>query len=281
MDQLSLVFFTVLAQVAVGIFISLGLFDLLAKPDTKALNKSYIAVWGILAIAALASMTHLGQPLRMFNVLAGVGHSSPLSLEIVALTLFGGAGVAFTAMRLFNVARALQKPVLVLAMILGVVLIKAIASVYTLATVPTWNSGWTAFQFMMTAAVAGPLGAATLLRLESGALGNIQAAGDKALATTGCILLTTTVAGYVGYLFWLGQLPLSTNLFMGADYHLNLLVARVALLVAGLLIWVASAMRGFNRNMTVAGCSLVMVVSAELLGRIFFYDVMISAGSGM
>ncbi|MET4710040.1 DmsC/YnfH family molybdoenzyme membrane anchor subunit [Endozoicomonas lisbonensis] len=75
MDQLSLVFFTVLAQVAVGIFIALGLFELLAKPDARTLNKSFIAVWGVLGIAALASMTHLAQPLRMFNVLIGVGHA--------------------------------------------------------------------------------------------------------------------------------------------------------------------------------------------------------------
>ena len=281
MDQLSLVFFTVLAQVAVGTFIALGLFELLAKPDSKTLNKSFIAVWSVLGVAALASMTHLSQPLRMFNVLIGVGHGSPLSLEIVALTLFGGAGVAFTGMRQFNIAPALQKIVLVAAMVLGVVFVKAIASVYTLATVPTWDSGWTTFQFMMTAAIAGPVGAAALMRLESGDLCVIQVAADKALATTGCMLLAVAVAGYAGYLFWLGQLTLSANTFMMADYHLALVMARIALLMAGVLVWAVAAMRGSNRNVATAASAFAMVVAAELLGRVFFYDVMISAGAGM
>ena len=82
MDQLSLVFFTVLAQMAVGLFISLGLFDLIGKPEARSLNKPLLVVWGVMAVGALASMTHLAQPLRMFNVLMGVSHGSALSLKL-------------------------------------------------------------------------------------------------------------------------------------------------------------------------------------------------------
>ena len=70
----------------------------------------------------------------------GVAHGSPLRLEIVALSLFGGAGVVYTAMRLFGIAPGLQKLLLPVAMALGIVLILAIAKVYTLETVVTWNS---------------------------------------------------------------------------------------------------------------------------------------------
>ena len=284
MDQLSLVFFTVLAQTAVGMFVALGLFDLLGKPDAKSLNKPLLVVWGIMAVGALASVTHLAQPLRMFNVLMGVSHGSALSLEIVALALFGGAGVAFTGMRLFNIAPfggMIQKIVLLVAMALGVALIKAIANVYTLETVPTWNSGWTTFQFMMTAALAGPVGAAALLRWETKTIGSLQVSADKALATTGCMMLTVAIAGYAGYLFWLGQLSLTVNPFTLFDYHLNLVVARVALLMVGLLIWAITAMRGANKNTGAAAMAFALVVVSELLGRVFFYDMMISASTGM
>ena len=47
MDQLSLVFFTVLAQSAVGIFIALGLVELLGRPNSKTMNTSFIVVWAI------------------------------------------------------------------------------------------------------------------------------------------------------------------------------------------------------------------------------------------
>ena len=281
MDQLSLVFFTVLAQSAVGIFIALGLVELLGRPAGRALNQSFITVWIIMAIGALASVTHLGQPLRMFNVLAGAGHSSPLSMEIIALMLFGGAGVAYTAMRMFRVAPALQKPLLIVAMILGGWLVLAISSVYTLETVPTWNSSWTCFQFLMTAAVVGPVGAATLLRAEGNQLGSLQVSADRALATTACMILTVTVAGYAGYLFWLGQLTLSTNPFTMMNYHPQLVIARVALLMAGILIWAIAAMRGSNKSTAPAAAGFLMVLLAELAGRVFFYDIFLSASAGM
>ena len=281
MDQLSLVFFTVLAQVAVGMFIALGLFDLAGKPSSKTLNKSMVMVWGILAIAALASMTHLGQPQRMFNVLTGVTHGSPLSLEIVALSLFGGTGVVYTGLRLLNIAPALRRLVLIIAMILGVILIKAIANVYTLPTIPTWDTGWTTFQFMMTAAVAGPVGAALLLRLEGNTLGQAQLFADKALALTGAVLMTIAVAGWAGYLVWLGQLPLPVNPFTIVGYQADLVLARTALLMAGLLIWIVSALIGSNRSVSANLLAFGLVVTSELLGRVFFYDMMISAGTGM
>lgn len=281
MDQLSLVFFTTLAQGAVGIFIALGMVELLGKPHRTVMNKSFVAVWVLMAVAALASMTHLGQPLRMFNVLLGVSHGSPLSLEIVALTLFGVAGVAFTGMRMLNILPALQKLVLVVAMALGIVLIFAIANVYTLETVPTWNSGWTAFQFLMTAAVIGPVGAAVLLRWEADSLGSMQISADNALATSGVMALVVTVTGYVGYLFWLGQLAPAVNVFGMMDYHSSLIIGRIGWLMAGMLIWATTAMRNSNKNTPTAVVCLLMVLAAELAGRIFFYDVMISVGAGM
>ena len=184
-------------------------------------------------------------------------------------------------MRLFNIAPGAQKIVLLAAMMLGVALIKAIANVYTLETVPTWNSGWTTFQFMMTAAVAGPVGAAALLRWEAGTIGSLQVSADKALATTACMMLTVTLAGYAGYLFWLGQLPLSVNPFTLFDYHQTLVVTRVALLMMGVLIWAITAMRGANKNILTTTLAVVLVIISELLGRSFFYDMMISAGTGM
>lgn len=281
MSQLSLVFFTVLAQSAVGLFIALGLVEMLGKPNAKAMNKAFIAVWAVLGVAALASVTHLGQPLRMFNVIFGLEHMSALSLEIVGLSLFGGAGVAFTGLKLFNLFPTIRKLLLPVAMILGVVFILLIANVYTLETVPTWNTGWTRFQFLMTAAVTGPVAAAAILRLLSGELGHVQSMADKALATCGWIALVVAMTGYAGYLFWLGQLDVVGNPFAMADYHLNLVMARSALLMAGMMFWVVSALRGHCQHAVVAIVGLLMVLAAELAGRVFFYDIYISASAGM
>ena len=281
MSQLSLVIFTVLAQSAVGIFIALGMVELLARPERKAMNIAFICSFVLLGIGVTASVTHLGQPFRMFNVLLGIEHASALSLEIVGLSLFGGCGAAYIGMRLFNLLEGLQKLVLMAAMVLGVVFILAIANVYTLATVPVWDSAWTPFQFLMTAAVVGPLGAATLLRAQSKELGSVQALADKALASFGTMTVIIATVGYVGYLFWLGQLDISANPFTVTAYPFNLPMFRIGLLLTGVLGWSLFAARGSNKCTHMAATAFIMVLASELMGRAFFYDAYISASAGM
>ena len=279
MSQLSLVFFTVLAQSAVGLFVTLGLVEMLAKPNEKVMTRSFMAVFVLLGLGAVASITHLGQPFRMFNVLFGLEHFSALSLEIVALSLFGGAGATYTAMRLFGIAPGLQKLVLPVAMVLGVVLILAISRVYTLATVPSWNSNWTPFQFLMTAAVVGPIAAAALLRFQSVNLSGL-ALTDKALGMAVLMTMTIALVGYVGYLFWLGQLQVAVNPLAMLSYGQMLAVVRLVLLVGGVLMFAVSALRGGSSGYQ-AAISFVVVLASEFMGRAFFYDIYLSAGSGM
>lgn len=281
MHELPLVFLTVLAQGAVGIFFCLGLIELFAKPGEKAMTRAFIAALVLLGVASVASVTHLGQPQRMFNVMFGLAHASALSLEIVALSLFGGSATAYTGMRLFNLMPLLRKLTLPVAMISGLVFILAFTNVYTLETVPTWNSGWTFFQFLMSAAVIGPVGALMLLRCKASDAGRVQVVADKALATAGLMTLLVSVTGYTGFLIWLGQLDTHMNPLAVMDYHPMMLMARVALLMTGVIAVAVSALRGQNHSLMTAVICFLMVVVAELMGRIFFYDIYISASAGM
>ena len=281
MSQLSLVFFTVLAQSAVGMFIALGLIELFFKPNNKAMTRSFMAVFVLLGVGAIASVTHLGQPFRMFNVMFGLAHGSALSLEIVGLSLFGGAAVAYTGMRLLDIMPAIRKVLLPVSMALGIVFIMAIANVYTLVTVPTWNTPFTAFQFLMTAGVVGPIAAAIMLRAQSTSMGDVAANADRALAMGAAIFGTATLMGYAAYLVWLGQLNIQLNPFDVVDYSFRLAMMRVGLLMLGLLVWLVGAMKGCNKAMHVAIASFVLVLVSEFMGRAFFYDVYISASAGM
>ncbi|MGL6312995.1 dimethyl sulfoxide reductase anchor subunit family protein [Vibrio sp. WXL103] len=277
MSQLSLVFFTVLAQSAVGMFIALGVVELLFKPDRKAMSQSLMVTLIILGIGAIASMTHLGQPLRMLNVAFGLAHGSALSLEIVALSLFGASALGYTAMRWFDIAGKMQNLVLCLAMALGIVFVLAIANVYTLATVPTWSTRFTPFQFLMTAAVVGPIAAATVLawllpQSES-------QAPQKLLAKMALVLAVVSLSGYAAYLVWLGQLDVSTNPFALVLDAFSLIAVRVGLLIGGVLLWLAFTIDQPRKPLLIA--CFAMIVCSELIGRIFFYDVYLRAGSGM
>lgn len=281
MSELSLVFFTVLAQSSVGIFCTLGFVELMAKPNEKAMTRAFVASLVLLAVAALASVTHLGQPLRMLNVLFGLEHASALSLEVVALSLFGGSVAAYIGLRIFNLFSGMRNIFLPIAMLFGLVFIFAFTNVYTLETVPVWNSKWTLFQFLMTALVVGPIGAAALLRWQSEDVGEYQLKIDKVLGSVALIALIVSITGYMGYLYWLGQLEVHSNPLALMDYHAAMSVTRIAFLMAGLVFAGISAMRGQHKMAGVTTACFMSVVAAELMGRIFFFDSYISASSGM
>ena len=282
MHELSLVFFTVLAQCAVGIFLVLGCLQFASfgqRDRLQLLSRLQIASLVILGVAGLAAGTHLGQPLRAFNVIFGLEHLSPLSVEILTTSLFGGAAFTFIAATLLNILPALHRLVLLGAMALGVALLLAIANVYTLATVPTWNTDWTVFQFVMPAVVLGVMGAAVLVRSQSDRMGLFARHADKALSTIGLIALAVIATGFVLYLFWLGQLSTAIDPFMVKDYHHSLLAARFALLFLGVSLWIVPAMRGSNTCVRLPAVGFVLVLASELMGRIFFYDLhMFSTG---
>jgi anaerobic dimethyl sulfoxide reductase subunit C (anchor subunit)/Tat-targeted selenate reductase subunit YnfH len=280
MSQLSLVFFTVLAQSAVGMFIALGLVEIVFKSNKQAMTRSLIAVIVLLGVGAIASVTHLGQPFRMFNVAFGLAHGSALSLEIVALSLFGGSAVVYIAMRLFDLKPTMQKMALPVAMILGVVFVLAIANVYTLPTVPTWYSSFTPFQFLMTASVVGPVAAAAALSLQTDTGNNTAQRINKALYIALTIMVLIALSGYAGYLVWLSQLETPVNPFDLVNNAPSLIATRVCLLVGGLVMSSIAFLSSRPRAPWLV-ISFVMIFCAELTGRIFFYDVYLRASTGM
>lgn len=280
MSQLSLVFFTVLAQSAVGMFIALGLVEIVFKSNKQAITRSLIAVIVLLGVGAIASVTHLGQPFRMFNVAFGLAHGSALSLEIVALSLFGGSAVVYIAMRLFDLKPTMQKMVLPVAMILGVVFVLAIANVYTLPTVPTWYSSFTPFQFLMTASVVGPVAAAAALSLQTDTGNNTAQRINKALYIALAIMVLIALSGYAGYLVWLSQLETPVNPFDLVNNAPSLIATRACLLIGGLVMSSIAFLSSRPRAPWLV-ISFVMIFCAELTGRIFFYDVYLRASTGM
>ncbi|MEZ8284859.1 dimethyl sulfoxide reductase [Vibrio splendidus] len=280
MSQLSLVFFTVLAQSAVGMFLALGLVEIVFKPNKQAMTRSFMAVIVLLGVGAIASVTHLGQPFRMFNVAFGLAHGSALSLEIVALSLFGGSAVVYIAMRLFDLKPNMQKMVLPVAMVLGVVFVLAISNVYTLPTVPTWYSSFTPFQFLMTASVVGPVAAAAALSLQTDTSNNTAQRINKALYIALAIMVLIALSGYAGYLVWLSQLETPVNPFDLVNNAPNLIATRVCLLVGGLVMSSIAFLSSRPRAPWLV-ISFVMIFGAELIGRIFFYDVYLRASTGM
>ncbi|MBJ8958057.1 dimethyl sulfoxide reductase anchor subunit family protein [Citrobacter youngae] len=270
-----LVLFTVLGQCVAGALIVSGLGWVAAKDDVvrQRIVRSMFFLWLVMGIAFLASVMHLGSPLRAFNSLNRVGESA-LSNEIASGSLFFAVGglwwlVAF----LGKMPAALGKIWLLVSMLLGVVFVWAMTNVYQIDTVPTWYNGYTTVAFFMTMLLSGPLFAALLLRAAGVPFNANVFAGISVLA----LLVSAGVIVLQG--LSLGPIHSSVQ-FANAlvpDYG-RLQVWRIVLLAAGLGCWICPLIRRKNPHAAGLTLGLILVLAGEIIGRGLFYGLHMTVG---
>lgn len=136
-----LMIFTVFGQCVVGGFIVLAL--ALMKGDLRPETQQRViacmfGLWVLMGIGFIASMLHLGSPMRAFNSLNRVG-SSALSNEIASGSIFFAVGgIGWLLATLKKMSPALRNLWLVVTMVLGVIFVWMMVRVYnTIDTVPT------------------------------------------------------------------------------------------------------------------------------------------------
>lgn len=165
-----LVLFTVLGQSVAGAIIVSGLGWLSLNNNSEArqrLVRGMFFIWLIMGIGFLASIIHLGSPLRAFNALNRVG-SSALSNEIASGALFFAVGGFWWLVTILGkMPRVLAKARLLLTMLLGCLFVLEMTMVYQIDTVPTWYNAYTTAAFFLTMVLCGPLFAALLLRVAN------------------------------------------------------------------------------------------------------------------
>jgi anaerobic dimethyl sulfoxide reductase subunit C len=165
LHEFPLVVFTIIAQMSVGSFVVLGLIHLVgsragrrsADVIDRVSDPALYAIGPILVVGLLASMMHLGTPIRAINAL---GHldSSWLSREIFFGLLFAAIGGAFALSQWFKWLTPRLRQVLAgLAALVGLALIWSMTMVYRLPTVPAWDSWATPVRFFATTLLLGSL----------------------------------------------------------------------------------------------------------------------------
>ncbi|HBV7986991.1 dimethyl sulfoxide reductase anchor subunit family protein [Citrobacter freundii] len=270
-----LVLFTVLGQCVAGALIVSGYGWLTTKDDAvkQRIVRSMFFLWLVMGIAFLASVMHLGSPLRAFNSLNRIG-ASPLSNEIASGSLFFAVGglwwlVAF----LGKMPATLGKIWLLLSMLLGLVFVYAMTNVYQIDTVPTWYNGYTTLAFFMTMLLSGPLFAALLLRAAGVSCSPARFAGISVLA------LLVTVAVVVLQGLSLGEIHSSVqNAGALVPDYASLQVWRIFLLVAGLGCWICPLVRRKEPSVGGLALGLVSVLAGEIIGRGLFYGLHMTVG---
>ena len=260
-----LVLFTVLGQCVVGATLISGLVWLELADQREArqrLVRSMFFIWLLMGIGFLASVMHLGSPLRAFNSLNRVG-ASALSNEIASGALFFAVGGFWWLLAVLEkMPAALGKIWLVIALLLGLLFILAMTRVYQIDTVPTWYTGYTTSAFFLTVLLSGPLFAALLLQMAKVDVNGWFIAGLSmaALVISAAVIVMQST----------GLSTIHSSVQQAASLLPNygrLQALRLILLALGLGCWLCPLIRRQPPRAVGLLAGLVLVLIAECIGR--------------
>lgn len=304
-SEWSLILFTTIMQMAVGSFVTLGGVHFFAtrrysEKDADLLaDRAVLALGPLVALSLLVTFLHLGNPTNAPRAISNFG-SSWLSREIVLAMLFaaGGAAFAFMQWRKISTPQIRNGVALVVAAI-GLVLVYAMSQIYSIVTIPAWNSLATPAAFFLTTFLLGTLavGAAYvatywyLRRQENLADKNIQ---FDILATTlrWMALLSIALLGIQFVVIPLYLAELATNASPAAEESMSIILndngvlfaLRLVLLFLGAGIFAvyvyqnatSEAKARIAGNLAYAAFALVLI--SEIIGRFLFYESMARIG---
>ncbi|WP_058910096.1 DmsC/YnfH family molybdoenzyme membrane anchor subunit [Entomohabitans teleogrylli] len=273
-----LVIFTVFGQCVVGAFIVMSCALLTQSGNQQQRQRvlwAMLGLWILMGLGFIASVIHLGSPLRAFNSLNRVG-SSALSNEIASGSLFFAAGGFWWLLSVLNkLPAAASRLWMSVTMVLGVVFVWMMARVYnSIDTVPTWHSGWTTAHFFLTALIGGPLLGGFLLRFAG-----FRFRSPLTLPAISCAAVVLSV---IAVLLQSSELAtIQTSLHQASalvpDYG-AIMSWRVVLLIAALAIWFIPLLKGKEPGVAMLCVALLFVVVGELLGRGLFYGLHMTVG---
>ncbi len=276
--EYSLIFFTVLAQTAVGAYLLLTARALIRGFDEEKIHSYKVPMfllWVIMGVGFLFSITHLGSPLRAFNAFNKLG-SAWLSNEV----FFGAAFFAVGGLQwLLSVLKigglGLQKILMIAAMILGCIFMYSMVNVYMINTVPTWFNVYTPLSFIMTMVVGGLLLAQLVIVIARDSRFTV----DRNIIMLAVVAVAISLVVTVGKMNLVGDIQSSivkaSELVDGLGSYISL---QVVLLVAGLLIWVLPMVNKSSVNPINLAVALVLVLASELVGRGLFYSLHMTVG---
>lgn len=294
--ELPLVTFTILAQMSVGAFVVLGLVQLVARrrfagAQIEALSDPALyAIGPTIVLGLIASVLHLGNPLNAVNSIMGVSHSW-LSREILFGTGFAGLGALFALLQWKRIGSdGLRQALAGITAIVGLGLVFAMAKVYMLSTVPAWNSLATPVSFFTTTLILGSLavGAAFMANVMRRAKRGDDANAERAIIVRGSMKgIAIGVIVLVGVSFVTlplyamnlaaegGAAAVSAALITSAGsgwvLATRLLLLFVGAVVIGLFVLKVSDTAP-RRTLAIAAYSaILLVLVAEVLGRMLFY----------
>ncbi|WP_329600603.1 dimethyl sulfoxide reductase anchor subunit family protein [Citrobacter koseri] len=273
-----LMIFTVFGQCVVGGFIVLALALMKGELRTESQQRvltGMFALWVLMGIGFIASMLHLGSPMRAFNSLNRVGLSA-LSNEIASGSLFfavGGIGWLLAVLK--KLSPALRNLWLVVTIVLGVIFVWMMVRVYnSIDTVPTWYSIWTPLGFFLTLFMGGPLLGYLLLRIAG-----VDGWAMRLLPVISVLALVVSAIMSVMQGTELATIHSSIQQASALvpDYG-SLMAWRIVVLVVALCCWIVPQLKGYQPAVPLLSVAFILLLVGELIGRGVFYGLHMTVG---
>lgn len=272
-----LMVFTVLGQCVAGGFIVMALALLTGVSDRaqqKRVQWAMIVLWLLMGIGFMASVLHLGSPLRAFNSLNRIGDSA-LSNEIASGSVFFAVGGFWWLITVLGkMPQALGKIWMVLTMVLGVFFVWMMCKVYLIDTVPTWYSVYTPLSFFLTMFIGGPLLGYLLLRTAG-----VTGWGMRILPAIS--LLAVVVSTAVVLLQGMDLATIHSSIAQASSLvpqYGTLMSWRLLVLSAALVCWIVPHLKGGMASPAVLAFAFVLMIAGELIGRGVFYGLHMTVG---
>lgn len=290
--EIPLILFTLLSQLAVGMFGILTVSGhIIRKTDDRlAASMARKGAWvtEILMIAGLAtSFFHLGKPSHAVYAITNWG-TAWLAREIICATLFTVLG----AVLLFCLKKGLKSLSTTIAwinMAVGLALIYAEAGVYASSIIPAWTSLSTFLSFYLSALLMGSAGAITVMMISAREIGSLPPVDlikklSWVAAAAGMLILIAFPV-YVSALQNAGDVGrVSAGLLLSGYGVINAVRYTCAALAAVLIVMLAYKQLPNSKNpqsvTTLLLGSLLLAVAGETIGRFIFYAIGVPLGIG-
>jgi anaerobic dimethyl sulfoxide reductase subunit C (anchor subunit) len=282
-NEWSLIGYSLLVQMAAGLFLFLGFFRLIqpALTDSKT-TISFIApgmalVGPLLALGMLVSLFHLGNPFRAYRAVSNL-RSSWLSREILFTGTFFALWLVYFVCEINGIY---VRPLIGLTMLAAILTVISMAGIYY----STGNRGWNSMN-----TYAGFLGSVVILG-SAGTVLLMAAAGEIVSSLVGLLkisilllifLVTIKLGQQLGLILSLKSSDNSwsvDNLVAGTDHQSAGTEMHRTLTLWGIVLSICGAATAFFTVATghpeATGpylvASAVLVLAGEILGRAGFY----------
>ena len=252
--EIPLIFFTLLAQMAIGAFATLFLIYWSLSDKLVAGRITFIPLLGAgvsITAALLVSFFHLGTPKNAWRVLSHL-RKSWLSREILFASGFAGLWAILTGLRLFRIgSNSLWTSLAALTALCGLVALYSMQRVYQFRNIPGWKKGRTLLEFVVTSMGLGGLLTGSLLPRP----------------------IPASLLSWIGLVCILAFLiAIQVSISAANSENRQLIRWRVGLLLAGLLGALALSIWPSSVGMGLTWLVFSIAMTEEAIGRWLFYS---------